>query len=229
MIVLFIGLIIRILFMCVLKKCPKTKWVKKAIIPFDILLSLYIAISLKENLIQYWYGYFFVIPISYIMYILSCLIVGRKLSGYNLLFNSLFPLSKQIKKRYKHEVILNLYNASIEEIVYRGGFYYLIYYFSNSLLLTFLLVTIIFAFSHDVKRMYMVQRIDIIIFSFMITLVYSLCSNLMVVILIHILRNQFVIMQKYNDINRNLKRSEELAYIFNAMKGKSQESNDEKN
>ena len=77
--------------------------------------------------------------------------------------------------------------------------------------------------------MYIVQRIDIIIFSVMITLVYLLCTNLLVVILIHILRNQFVIMQKYNDINRDIKRSEEFARVLNAMKGKSQQSNDEKN
>lgn len=223
MMLIGIGFLVKIIYSFFIRKFIYHKWTIRLEKFFDLIYSIYIIFFIRDEIIKSWIVVIFAPFISYLFYVLSCIMVGRKLSKFNLMFSSLYPLSNQIKKKYIKESLRNTYNASIEELIYRAaGFYFLNYCIKNTFL-SMIIITIIFTFAHNLTKMYLVQKLDILVFSLLITLVYILSENILLVILIHILRNQFVIMQKYNDLNRDIKRAEQFGNILNRLKGKKNE------
>lgn len=159
--------------------------------------------------IQIWF-YIFSAPIAYLMYLLSCIIVGTKLNRSNLLFCEIWPLSATIRKPYFKETLRNIYTSFVEEIVYRGILYYLLYYFLHNTFIAVIVTSVCFLFVHHLKEAFWIQRIDIGLFSVLITVLFALSHSIIGVILVHILRNQFIILQKYCKSQIQLNRIEKM-------------------
>lgn len=151
------------------------------------------------------------IPISYICYLTSLFIVGTKFSKSNLLFTELKCLNVKAKEFFFKEIISNFKSSTYEELIYRGLIQFTIYSVSTDVYMTIIMSTIYFAGVHYEKGKPIVQWLDIISFSLIITLLFQTTYDIWLVIIIHILRNLLVICQKYIQITQRQNRILELS------------------
>lgn len=154
------------------------------------------------------------IIIGYLTYLISCFIVGTKLNKNNLLFINIYKFQGELKNKYFIESSQNIIKAFLEEIVYRGILHNTLNEFIDSKILVTIIVTLIFIIMHNLKRMALVQILDLIVFSIVITSIYTVFSDLIMVSIIHITRNWYIINQKYSDYFIEIKRKEKILKII---------------
>lgn len=129
--------------------------------------------------------------IAYGSYVLSLLVVGTKLSLKNM-----FPISKKSFLYAKKELIFTTYTSIMEEFTYRGVFEYALIQITENVLLSIAITAILFFCVHLKKETPIIQLLDILLFSIIICAFFGITKNLVSVIIIHIIRNALVILQK---------------------------------
>lgn len=177
----------------------------------SILALCYISLNISLLKISF-LKTFYAILIAYLLYLLSCFIVGTKFNKENLLFSNIKKLNNPLKKFYIKESFENIYKATIEEILYRGLFQLTICElgFKGSHILAMILTIVYFSFMHPLKKYAIIQKLDLISFAIIITFIFELSNSLVMVSIIHILRNWFIINQKYSDYWIEEKRKKQI-------------------
>ncbi len=153
----------------------------------------------------------FVLPVTYAVYLISLYIVGTKFTKENLLPFAVFKSKCKLGRTLKRESLRNLYSASYEELLYRWFLQNALYELSHNALVSISVTTIVFGAVHISKKKAIVQHIDIFVFSIVITIWFHFTINPLYSILIHILRNQLVICQKYTVLKEDQDRT--LKYL----------------
>lgn len=134
---------------------------------------------------------------AFLLYLISLFIVGTNFSLKNIFPTKIFKIKGNLFKSFKSESIRNLFSSSYEELLYRCFFLNAFYLLTKSAIIA-ILVTILYFFAvHIRKGLAIVQMIDIFVFSFAITVFFYYTKNPVYSVIIHIIRNQFVISQKY--------------------------------
>lgn len=165
--------------------------------------------------IFHWYYFIASFPISYICYIVSCFIIDSEVTKKSFFLQVPIRISGTLKKAYHKKLLHNFYSSTVEELTYRGLLFHCVFQLTNSKLIAGIIITILFAVAHYFSPMAMIQRIDIFVFSLIITLLYALCMDIYMVIVIHIMRNMFVIMQHFYIENQKQQR---LNLFYRKMK-----------
>ena len=103
----------------------------------------------------------------------------------------------------------NIYSSTVEELLFRWFLHNALYELTGNAVAAISVTFLTFFAVHIRKGMAIVQMIDIFSFSLAITVWFYFTVNPLYSILIHILRNQLVICQKYvmfkNEHDRALK------------------------
>lgn len=154
-----------------------------------------------------------VLPVTYAVYLLSLYIVGTKFTKANLLPFEIFKVKGKLGISLKRESLRNLYSASYEELLYRWFLQNALYEFTHSVIISITVSALVFGAVHISKKKAIVQHIDIFAFSFVITVWFHFTVNPIYSSLIHILRNQLVICQKYTLLKEEQERT--LKYLKN--------------
>ena len=152
-----------------------------------------------------------VLPITYAVYLLSLFIVGTKFTKTNLLPFQIFKVKGKLGTSLKRESLRNLYSASYEELLYRWFLQNALYVLTHSAVISIAVTALVFGAVHISKKKAIVQHIDIFVFSLVITIWFNFTINPLYAILIHILRNQLVICQKYTVLREDQDRT--LKYL----------------
>lgn len=152
---------------------------------------------------------FLSILIAYITYIVSLIIVGTKLSKDNLIPIDCFKIPDKPKKFFINESLRNILSSTYEELFYRWLFFNAIHEITNMWLVATILTIALFFAVHLKKKMALVQKIDILVFSIIITLIFYFTANPIYCIVIHIIRNQLIICQKYVAADKHNKKMEQ--------------------
>lgn len=134
--------------------------------------------------------------IAYITYLASLLIVGTNFNRENLLLKKV-QFEPAIKKQKNVEIIRNFYTSTVEEVVYRAIFQYTLYVIIGNAYIPALIVIAVFTAAHYRKGIAIVQMLDILFFAVVIGVVFAVTENVVFTIIIHIIRNFCVIVQKY--------------------------------
>lgn len=129
--------------------------------------------------------------IAYVCYVLSLIVVGTNLSVKNI-----FPFSKKSFLYAKKEIGVTTYTSTMEELTYRGVIEYALMQITENILLSVVISTILFFCAHLKKKVPIIQLLDILLFSIIISVFFATTKNLVSVIIIHIIRNALVILQK---------------------------------
>lgn len=158
------------------------------------------------------------ILIAYLTYIVSLIIVGTKLSKDNLIPIDCFKIPDKPKKFFVNETLRNILSSTYEELFYRWLFFNAIHEITNMWLVATILTIALFFAVHLKKKMALVQKIDILVFSIIITLIFYFTVNPIYCIVIHIIRNQLIICQKYMAADKHNKKMEQY---LRKMKGRS--------
>lgn len=151
------------------------------------------------------------LSVGYLCYILSGLIVDagiRKHSFLPVIPRNLVP---GLRKVYYKRLLRNAFSCTMEELTYRGLLFHFFLHISDSRLIAVAAVTVWFAGVHYLVKKATVQKIDLFVFSLIITAAYAIHSDIYMVILIHILRNMLIIMQNTNDENLRLQKMYAMA------------------
>ena len=98
---------------------------------------------------------------------------------------------------YVRESSLNLLSSTYEELLYRWFLQNAIYELTGSTAISIVITSALFFLVHVDSRIAIVQMADILLFSVAITLYYQWSINPIYCIIIHIVRNQLIISQKY--------------------------------
>lgn len=152
-----------------------------------------------------------VLPVTYAVYLISLYIVGTKFTKENLIPFAVFKAKGKLGRALKRESLRNLYSASYEELLYRWFLQNALYELSHNAFVSISVTAIIFGAVHISKKKAIVQHIDIFVFSIVITIWFQFSLNPLYSILIHILRNQLVICQKYTVLKEDQDRT--LQYL----------------
>lgn len=155
------------------------------------------------------------IILSYLVYLLSLLIVGTKLNRENLCPIYETKFSKTIRKAFIKESVGNVVISTYEELLYRWFFQSILYEMTNNSTVSICFGILFFFLVHLDKRIAIVQMLDILAFSIIITLWYHYTCNIWTSVLIHVVRNELIICQKYNKLQRNMNR---VDLYFNILK-----------
>ena len=151
------------------------------------------------------------LSVGYLCYVLSDLIVDagiRKRSFLPVIPRNLVP---GIRKAYHKRLLRNVFSCTVEELTYRGLLFHFFLHISNSKLIAVAVVTVWFAGVHYLTRKATVQKIDLFIFSLIITVAYAIHSDIYMVIIIHVLRNMLIIMQNTRDENLRMQKMYAMA------------------
>lgn len=152
--------------------------------------------------------------VAYLSYCISLVIVGTKCSKENLIPTGCFKLYPKLKEMFRKESIDNLYHASLEELLYRWFIQNALYEISGSAIVSIVISTAIFFVIHLNNKIAIVQMIDIFVFTVIITLFFHWTINPLYVIVIHIIRNQLIICQKYAFVQKeNEKKAKYLRIV----------------
>ena len=149
------------------------------------------------------------ILIAYLTYLVSLIIVGTKLSKDNLIPIDCFKIPDKPKKFFVNESLRNILSSTYEELFYRWLFFNAIHEITNMWLMSTILTIALFFAVHLKKKMALVQKIDILVFSIIITLIFYFAVNPIYCIVIHIIRNQLIICQKYVAADKHNKKMEQ--------------------
>lgn len=148
-----------------------------------------------------------VLPITYAVYLISLYIVGTKFTKDNLLPFAIFKAKGKIGRALKRESLRNLYSASYEELLYRWFLQNALFSLTHSAVISIAVTALVFGAVHISKKKAIVQHIDIFVFSIVITMWFYFTVNPLYAMLIHILRNQLVICQKYTILKEDQDRT----------------------
>ena len=155
-----------------------------------------------------------IVPVTYAVYVLSLYIVGTKFTKKNLLPFEIFKIKGKLGIALKKESLRNLYSATYEELLYRWFLQNALYELTHSVIASLTLSAIVFGAIHISKRKAIVQHIDIFAFSIVITIWFYFTVNPIYSSLIHILRNQLVICQKYTLVKEDQDRTRKYLRIL---------------
>lgn len=208
-----------IIFCLVLMLFNNTKY--KPIIKFFLLIPvLFYAFVYKSWLPINWFYFVFSFPIGYICYILSNLITDSKNS--NKVFTIFIPweVSPILRKKTSVYLVRSIFNASIEELVYRGLLFDFFWKMIGSKWIATCIIVVLFASVHFLTYKAVVQKIDILLFSLIITVIYALCLDIYMVIVIHVIRNFLIIMKQLYYETLKLKR---ITMLIDKIKEKKHE------
>lgn len=149
------------------------------------------------------------IMIAYLTYLVSLIIVGTKLSKDNLMPIGCFQIPDKPKKFFVNESLRNILSSTYEELFYRWLFFNAIHEITNMWLVATILTISLFFAVHLKKKKALIQKIDILVFSIIITLIFYFTANPIYCIVIHIIRNQLIICQKYVAADKHNKKMEQ--------------------
>lgn len=148
-----------------------------------------------------------ILPLTYAVYLISLYIVGTKFTKDNLLPFGVFRARGKIARALKKESLRNLYSASYEELLYRWFLQNALFSLTHSAVISIAVTALVFGAVHISKKKAIVQHIDIFVFSIVITMWFYFTVNPLYAMLIHILRNQLVICQKYTILKEDQDRT----------------------
>lgn len=151
---------------------------------------------------------------AYLTYLISLFIVGTKFEKKNLIPFECFRYKGKLFRMFRNESLRNVVSSTYEELLYRWFLFNAISLLTKSVLLSGIITSVSFFAVHISKEKAIVQHIDILAFSILITVFFALTKNPLYCIMIHILRNQLVICQKYVYIKRENDRKLELFKII---------------
>ena len=173
--------------------------------------------------IQYGYGDFrsinpiiiLVCPVAtYLTYLISLFIVGTKFEKKNLIPFECFRYKGKLFRMFRNESLRNIISSTYEELLYRWFLFDAVSLLTKNTIISACISAVVFFAIHINKEKAIVQHIDILAFSILITVFYALTKNPIYCISIHILRNQLVICQKYVSIKQENDRKLELFKII---------------
>lgn len=163
-------------------------------------------------------GLLLILPLTYTVYLLSLYIVGTKFTKTNLLPFEIFKEKGKLGTSLKRESIRNLYSATYEELLYRWFLQNVLYELTHSALVSIVVTALVFGAVHISKKKAIVQLIDIFAFSIVITIWFHFTINPLYAALIHIMRNQLVICQKYTVVKEDQDRTRKYLRILHERK-----------
>lgn len=155
--------------------------------------------------------------IAYATYLASLFIVGTKFNKENLMIKRV-RFDSKLKPKIMSELLRNLLTSSVEEIVFRGIFQYALTKLIGNVYIPAIIVCILFTAVHYKKGIAIVQMLDILFFSIVISALFAIFTNVVFTIGIHIIRNAFVIIQKYIVQQKKIDRFNHLIRINNKEK-----------
>ncbi len=150
--------------------------------------------------------------ISYITYSVSLLIVGTELNRENLMLKKVH-FDFRLKKMMNKELIRNLLSSSVEEIVYRAIMQFALVKLIGNAYVPAIIVCLLFTASHYKKGVAIVQILDLLFFSIVVSALFAILTDIVFTIIIHITRNAFVIIQKYIAQQKKAERFKHLINI----------------
>ena len=157
------------------------------------------------------------LPAAYVCYGISLFIVGTRFSLPNLFFFPLKDMQGEMRTAYRKESLMNIFTSLYEEFLFRGLFQVTVFQITKSSILTVLISCLFFALSHYHKRIAIVQMLDILVFSLIITILLELTQDIWICILLHIFRNFFIINQKYVYLIQRKRRIHQITKRMNGV------------
>ena len=158
------------------------------------------------------------IPLSYVLYLISLFIVGTKFTTENLIPFKRFIAKGKLFKTFRQNSIRNIFSSIYEELLYRWFLQNALYMLTNSTWISVTVTVIVFWAVHIRKGIAIVQMIDIFTFSLVITFLFYFTVNPIYCIIIHIVRNQLVICQKYVTYQNQYERKTKYLKILQNIK-----------
>lgn len=155
---------------------------------------------------------------AYLTYLLSLFIVGTKFEKKNLIPFECFRYKGKLFRMFRNESLRNVFSSTYEELLYRWFLFNAVSILTKSTIISTGLTAVLFFAIHINKGQAIVQHIDILAFSILITVFFAFTKNPLYCILIHILRNQLVICQKYVSIKQENDRKFELFKIIRSRR-----------
>lgn len=200
----------------VIRTAIKKKAIYYAFLISDIIIVVFSFFQLSNYYSLSLLWFILLIPVSYLLYIVSNFIVGTPAKKI-FVFLNVFSLDKKNKQSFFKETLNNIISSSIEEVIYRGILWELLSLLLLPKFFIAIITAMLFFLVHLFRKIYFVQAIDILLFSIFITAFMYLTNNLFVIIAIHFLRNIHIIIQNYSEIDRRNKR---IRNIIERVKGK---------
>ena len=152
--------------------------------------------------------------VAYLMYFVSLLIVGTKFEKKIIFPFECFRYKGKLFRMFRNESLRNVLSSTYEELLYRWFLFNAVSLLTESTIISTSITAVVFFAIHLSKEKAIVQHIDILAFSILITVFFALTKNPLYCVLIHILRNQLVICQKYVYIKQESDRKLELFKII---------------
>lgn len=159
-----------------------------------------------------------------LLYVLSLWIVGTQMNADNLLPTDSFRLRGKLSSAFRRESLFNIYSSTYEELLYRWFLQNAIYELTRSAAVSIVVTSAVFFLVHVSYQIAIVQMADILLFSIAITLIYQWVRNPLYCIIIHILRNQLIICQKYVQLNKEQEKMARYARIMSKNRGNRSET-----
>ena len=161
-----------------------------------------------------WSTFILSVFLSYLVYLLSLFIVGTKLNRENMCPIHVVKFKKNIRKAFVKESVQNIAFSAYEEFLYRWFFQNILFELTNKAAVSISIGLLVFFLVHLDKRVAIVQMLDILAFSIIITLWYHFTCDFWTCILIHSIRNELIICQKYNKIQQDMNRRDKYFSIL---------------
>lgn len=156
--------------------------------------------------------------IAYGTYLVSLLIVGTEFNKENLMVKRV-KFDTKLQPKIKSELLRNLLSSSVEELVFRAVFQFALTKLIGNVYIPAIIVCLLFTAAHYKKNIAIVQMLDILFFSIVISTLFAIFTNVVFTILIHIIRNTFVIIQKYIVQQKKIERFNHIIRINNKKTG----------
>lgn len=156
--------------------------------------------------------------IAYATYLVSLFIVGTKFNKENLMVKRV-RFDPKLQPKIKAELLRNLLSSSVEEIVFRAVFQFALTRLIGNVYIPAIIVCLLFTAAHYKKGIAIVQMLDIFFFSIVVSALFAVFTNVIFTILIHIIRNTFVIIQKYIVQQKKIDRFNHIIRISSKKTG----------
>ncbi len=151
---------------------------------------------------------------AYLTYLISLFIVGTKFEKKNLIPFECFRYKGKLFRMFRNESLRNIISSTYEELLYRWFLFDAVSLLTKNTIISACISAVVFFAIHINKEKAIVQHLDILAFSILITVFFAFTKNPIYCILVHIMRNQLVICQKYVYIKQENDRKLELFKIF---------------
>lgn len=127
------------------------------------------------------------IAFGWIMGVLSIAIVNK----FKVII--LFPFTTKLKKCDKKRICIFFLTCFVEEIIWRCYLLSLYTIVLNNSLVAIILISFLFVASHIKRKIKYLSLLDLLIFSILISSIYLVFDNLMIIYIAHLFRNIIVI------------------------------------